>query len=146
MNQRSELLMVRAGQRLLGLPINSVRAVVDVAAPTPVPATRPALRGVIPAQGRLVPLFSLGILLDGAAVEESATATGVVMELEGKVLCLEVDEALAVVSETLLPMARDAGLPWASALVERNEHFIPVLDINLLAGLLSPLEAAGGGR
>lgn len=71
---------------------------------------------------------------------------GVVMELEGRALCLEVDEALAVVRETLLPVAAGAGLPWASALVEREGDFIPVLDLELLAGQLKPLEVAGGGR
>lgn len=146
MNRPAELLMVRAGQRLLGLPVDAVRSVVDVTDPSPVPAARPAFRGVIPAHGRLVPLFSLGLLLDDQAVPAGDTPMGVVMELEGRALCLEVDEALAVVSETLLPVAAGAGLPWASALVEREGDFIPVLDLELLAEQLKPLEVAGGGR
>ncbi|MGH7656838.1 MAG: chemotaxis protein CheW [Gemmatimonadales bacterium] len=146
MNRPAELLMVRAGQRLLGLPVDAVRSEVDVMDPSPVPAAGPAFRGVIPAHGRLVPLFSLGLLLDDQAVPAGDTAMGVVMELEGRALCLEVDEALAVVSETLLPVAAGAGLPWASALVEREGDFIPVLDLELLAGQLKPLEVAGGGR
>ena len=143
----SSFLLVEAGGRRVGLPVESVEAVVDVPEHFPVPSAASALLGLVPARDRLVPLFSLARLLRaGEPDDEPAVAggMGVVMRVQGRVLCLRVDEALAIIHEELRPVEQGGALPWAAGLAGQAGDYVPVLDLELLAAQVQPAEASGG--
>ena len=60
-------LLVRAGNRRVGLELSAVFEVTQLGAVHPVPSVEPALRGVAAVQGRMVPVVHLGALLEGTA-------------------------------------------------------------------------------
>jgi chemotaxis signal transduction protein len=142
----ASFLLVEAGGRRVGLPVESVEAVVDVPEHYPVPSSASALLGLVPARNRLVPLFSLARLLHGDSGGDPAVAAGmgVVMRVQGRVLCLRVDDALAIIHEEVRPVEQGAGLRWASGLAGQAGDYVPVLDLELLAAQVQPAEASGG--
>ncbi len=89
-------LLVRAGRRLVGLPLAQVIEVLDPGATFAVPALEPAVRGVAVVRGRILPLVHLGALLDGTACPAARTEIGVLVELSGRRVCLEVEDAESV--------------------------------------------------
>jgi chemotaxis signal transduction protein len=89
-------LLVRAGGRLVGLPLDQVVEVLDPGTTFPVPTRERAVRGVAIVRGRILPLVHLGTLLDGGDSLPERTDTGVLVELAGRRLCLEVEEAESV--------------------------------------------------
>lgn len=139
-------LLVVTGGRRVGLPVESVEAVVDVPGHFPVPATATALLGVVPARDRLVPLFSLARLLRPGEGDDAdgAIGMGVIMRVHDRVLCLKVDEAIAIIHEELRPVEQGAALPWAAGLAGHPGDYVPVLDLELLAARMQPAEASGG--
>jgi len=139
-------LLVVTGGRRVGLPVESVEAVVDVRDHFPVPATATALLGLVPARDRLVPLFSLARLLRPGEGDEAggATGMGVIMRVHEQVLCLRVDDAVAIIHEELRPVDQGAALPWAAGLAGRAGDYVPVIDLELLAARVQPAEASGG--
>ncbi len=142
----ASFLLVVAGGRRIGLPVESVEAVVDVPEHFPVPATATALLGVVPARNRLVPLFSLSRLLGPAGDDDADGAMGgmgVIMRVHERVLCLKVDDAVAIIHEELRPVEQGAPLPWAAGLAGQAGAYVPVLDLELLAARLQPVEASG---
>jgi len=135
-------LLVRAGDRLIGLPLAQVVEVLDPGTAFPVPATEPAIRGVAVVRGRILPLVHLGALLEGTRCPEARCELGVLIELAGRRLCLEVEAAETVLYEPGLPVTPGAGLPWAAA-VARTEHgLIPLLDLTALGTRITEASAA----
>ena len=61
----------------------------------------------------------------------------VVVNVESRRFCLEVDDAEVVQSGELLPVPRDRALPWAWALVRRGEEILPLLDLLALSARLT---------
>src|SRR5204863_702340 len=80
-------LLVRAGGRLVGLPLDQVVEVLDPGATFPVPSLEPAVRGVAVVRGRILPLIHLGALLDGGECPPERSDTGVMVDLAGLRLC-----------------------------------------------------------
>jgi chemotaxis signal transduction protein len=135
-------LLVRAGHRLVGLPLAQVVEVLDPGTAFPVPATEPAVRGVTVVRGRIVPLVHLGALLEGRACPQARGEVAVMVELAGRRLCLELEAAETVLYEPGLPIAPGAGLPWAAA-VARTEHgLVPLLDLTALGARFTEASAA----
>jgi chemotaxis signal transduction protein len=135
-------LLVRAGHRLVGLPLAQVVEVLDPGTAFPVPATEPAVRGVTVVRGRIVPLVHLGALLEGRACPQDRSEVAVMVELAGRRLCLELEAAETVLYEPGLPIAPGAGLPWAAA-VARTEHgLVPLLDLTALGARFTEASAA----
>jgi len=135
-------LLVRAGDRLVGLPLAQVVEVLDPGTAFPVPATEPAVRGVAVVRGRIVPLVHLGALLEGRACPPHRSEVAVMVELAGRRLCLELEAAETVLYQPGLPVAPGAGLPWAAA-VARTEHgLVPLLDLSALAARFTEASAA----
>jgi purine-binding chemotaxis protein CheW len=134
-------LLVRSEGKPYGLPVARVLEVGDAVEVLPVPRTLPAVRGLTPLRGRLVPLIHLGAFLAGRAAPES-TATGpgprtiVLVEIKGRHVAFEVDEADAVVREQPLPVPHGQSLPWASGVAERGAgeegELVPILDLESL--------------
>jgi chemotaxis signal transduction protein len=135
-------LLVRAGGRLVGLPLDQVVEVLDPGTAFPVPATEPAVRGVAVVRGRILPLIHLGALLEGRVCPADRSDTGVLVEVAGRRLCLEVEAAETVLYERGLPVATGAGLSWAAA-VARTEHgLVPLLDLTALGARITEAPAA----
>lgn len=138
----SGFLMVRLGDRRLGLPISNVIAVEALGTVHPVPARDPACRGVTASRGRLMPVLSLRTLVEGEGGDE---LTAIVLQLGQRFCCLLVDDAEAIVEGDLLPVPPGESLAWATAVVRRPEGLVPLLDITALGERLSTSEEIRDG-
>jgi chemotaxis signal transduction protein len=132
-------LLVRSEGKPYGLPVAGVLEVGDAAEVLPVPRTLPAVRGLTPLRGRLVPLIHLGAFLAGRAAPQLTETGGgartiVLVEIKGRHVAFEVDEADAVVREQPLPVPHGHALPWASGVADRGagEELVPILDLEAL--------------
>jgi chemotaxis signal transduction protein len=135
----SEFLLVRLGNRRVGLPIQHVLAVEALGAVHPVPATEPSCRGVTATRGRIMPVLDLAGLI-GANPGDSG-GTGIVLMIAGRHLCIEVDDAEAISRGDPLPLPRGESLPWATAVVRSNNELIPLVDLAALSERLTIPEA-----
>jgi len=125
-------LLVRAEGRAYGLPVARVLEVADAGQVLDVPRTLPAVRGLTPMRGRLVPLIHLGAFLTGRAAPAEAGRTVVLVELRGRQVAFEVDDADAVVRDQSMPVPRGQSLPWASGVAEQDGALVPILDLEAL--------------
>jgi chemotaxis signal transduction protein len=129
--------LVRAGDRRVGLALDQVIEVLDLGAVYPVPCTGPAVRGVTSSRGRLVPLVHLATLLDGGGQPASGGGTAVMMQLGGRRVCLEVDDAEEVLDGAGLPVPQDVALPFAVAVARRADGIVPLLDLSAIGARIS---------
>ena len=134
-------LLVRAGARLVGLPLDQVVEVLDPGTSFPVPASEPAMRGVAVVRGRILPLVHLGALLDGGACPAERAETGVLVELAGRRLCLEVEEAESVLYDPGLAVPPGTSLPWAAAVARTDRGLVPLLDLVALGARFTEIPA-----
>jgi chemotaxis signal transduction protein len=136
-------LLVRAQGKVYGLPVGRVLEVGDATEVLSVPRKLPAVRGLTPLRGRLVPLIHLGAFLAGteAPAAPSAVRTVVLVELGatgggggggGRQVAFEVDDVDAVVREQPLPVPRGQTLPWAVGVAEQESGLVPILDLDAL--------------
>jgi chemotaxis signal transduction protein len=131
-------LLVRAEGKSYGLPVGRVLEVGDATEVLGIPRKLPAVRGLTPLRGRLVPLIHLGALLTGreAPVQTAAVRTVVLVELGGtavgRQVAFEVDDVDAVVREQPLPVPRGQTLPWAAGVAEQESGLVPILDLDAL--------------
>ncbi|HLQ59775.1 MAG TPA: chemotaxis protein CheW [Gemmatimonadales bacterium] len=131
-------LLVRSEGKSYGLPIGRVLEVGDATEVLNIPRKLPAMRGLTPLRGRLVPLIHLAAFLTGSEAPAAAAAgvrTVVLVELGagGRQVAFEVDDADAVVREQPLPVPRGQTLPWAAGVAEREAGgLVPILDLDAL--------------
>jgi chemotaxis signal transduction protein len=125
-------LLVRAEGRSYGLPVGRVLEVADAGQVLDVPRSLPAVRGMTPLRGRLVPLIHLGAFLTGRVAPPELGRTVVLVELRGRQVAFEVDDADAVVREQPMPVPRGQSLPWAAGVAEQNGALVPILDLEAL--------------
>lgn len=136
-------LLVRAEGRSYGLPVASVVEVGDLGEVLDVPRALPAVRGLTPLRGRLVPLIHLAALLAGRVPPPERGRSAVLVRLRGRYVAFEVDDADEVVREDALPVPRGHTLPWAAGVAQRPaghgadgaeeaESLVPILDLEAL--------------
>lgn len=128
-------LLVRSEGKPYGLPVARVLEVGDATEVLTVPRNLPAVRGLTPLRGRLVPLIHLGAFLAGrAAPESTGVRTIVLVEIKGQQVAFEVDDADAVIREQPLPVPPGRSLPWASGVAEQEggNELVPILDLDAL--------------
>ncbi len=125
-------LLVRAEGRAYGLPVGRVLEVADAGQVLDVPRSLPAVRGMTPLRGRLVPLIHLGAFLTGRVAPAELGRTVVLVELRGRQVAFEVDDADAVVREQAMPVPRGQSLPWASGVATQDGALVPILDLEAL--------------
>jgi len=126
-------LLVRSEGKSYGLPVGRVLEVGDATEVLSIPRKLPAVRGLTPLRGRLVPLIHLGAFLSGRpAPAVEGVLTVVLVELAGKQVAFEVDDADAVVREQPLPVPRGQTLPWAAGVAEQEGGLVPILDLDAL--------------
>jgi len=121
-------LLVRSEGKSYGLPVGRVLEVGDAKEVLDVPRNLPAVRGLTPLRGRLVPLIHLGAFLAGRAAPAESGRTVVLVELGGRQVAFEVDDADAVVRENAMPVPRGQSLPWASGVAEQDGALVRSLD------------------
>lgn len=137
MSQRENgFLLVRTGTRRVGLQLSQVIEVTQLGAVHPVPVVDPAVRGVVAMQGRMVPVVHLGSLLGGEPVPAEPGGLAVVVALDGRRLCLEIEEAEILVREPTLPVPPGETLPWAVGVARHPEGLVPLLDLTALSSRL----------
>jgi chemotaxis signal transduction protein len=137
MTRGAGYLLVRAGERRVGLPISQVVEVVQPGRTYPVPSVGPAVRGVATIRGRILPVVHLGAFLDGGSCPAVPSETGVILVLDGHHICLEVEAADLIVQEPGLPVDPGSVLPWAVAVAHYAGGLVPLLDLSALAGSLA---------
>ncbi|HEX7337074.1 MAG TPA: chemotaxis protein CheW [Gemmatimonadales bacterium] len=125
-------LLVRIGGRRVGLELAHVIEVTQVGAIHPVPTLEPAVRGVAALHGRLVPVIHLGAWLDGGGCPPIAGDLVAVVIVDGRRVCLEIDDAEAVLREPALPVPPGSTLPWAVGVARHPEGLVPLLDLAAL--------------
>lgn len=125
-------LVVRVDGKPYGLPLAAVLEVGDVGEVLDVPRSLPAVRGLTPLRGRLVPLIHLGAFLGERAVPVERGRTAVLVDLQHRFVAFEVDDADEVVRETPLPVPPGESLPWASGVARQEGVLVPILDLDAL--------------
>jgi chemotaxis signal transduction protein len=133
-------LLVRAAGKAYGLPVARVLEVADAGEVLAVPRTLPAVRGLTPLRGRLVPLIHLAAFLAGGPAPADPGPTVVLVDLGRggaggrgtRQVAFEVDDADAVVRQDPLPVPRGQSLPWASGVGEQDGILVPILDLEAL--------------
>jgi len=126
------LLLVLTGDRQVGLSVEPLVEVRDLGQPFPVPAATAAMRGVIEVRRRMLPVFHLGVALEGGTCPDRLGQMAVVAEVAGRALCLEVDYASEVTRETIRPWSDEDILPGAVGVVERAGIYVPIIDLTVL--------------
>jgi chemotaxis signal transduction protein len=106
----------------------------------PVPSVEPAVRGVAAVQGRMVPVVHLGALLEGSPCPARTENLAVVVLLDDRRLCLEIEEAEILVHQPALPVPPGETLPWAIGVAQHEDGLVPLLDLSALSSRL--MEAA----
>lgn len=128
-------LLVRAGGRRVGLAVESVLEVREPDELGAIPSLEPALRGVTSLRGHLMPVLNLAALLGGAS---GAGLVVIVIDLGGRRVGLEVDDADVVVNAGVALLSADETLPWARAIaVLPDQVYVPLLDLGALAARLT---------
>lgn len=135
-------LLVRAEGKAYGLPVARVLEVGDMGEVLDVPRALPAVRGLTPLRGHLVPLIHLGALLTGRPAPplemQGRGGTVVLVQLGARQVAFEVDDADAVIREQPLPVPRGQTLPWAAGVAEHagGGDLVPILDLDALGDRL----------
>jgi purine-binding chemotaxis protein CheW len=125
----SAVLLARAGARRVALPLEHLVEVIDPGAAVAVPGREPAFRGLANLRGRLIPLVHLGALLDGGACPPAQSDAAVVISVDGRTLCLEVEAVEEVTRGDAVPVPAGEALPWALGVVCAADGLVPILDV-----------------
>jgi chemotaxis signal transduction protein len=129
-------LLVRAGRRRVGLQLAQVLEVTQLGTVHRVPTVEPAVRGIAAVQGRMVPVIHLGSLLDGVPYPPESESIGVLVVVDGRRVCLEIEEAEILVREVALPVPPGETLPWAVGVARYADSLVPLLDLSALGSRL----------
>lgn len=140
----SGLLVVRCGGEHLGIPVDAVVEILPLQGLVWAPTTSPAVRGLLPVSGRLVPLAHLRALLDDRSAPAVRGDAAILVRAGGREVALEVDDAVDLLPEA--PVSAPAGwdVPWARGVARMDDALLPVVDLEILVERL--LAAAGGVR
>jgi len=125
-------LMVRAERRAYGLPLDQVVEVADLTEVLEVPRAEVAVRGLVPVRGRLVPLVHLAAFLGRRAPPAERGRAAVLVQVGGRFVAFEVDDADEVVRAAPLPLPDGVSLPWAVGVAPRDDGLVPILDLEAL--------------
>ena len=117
----------------MGLELAHVVEVVQIAGVHPVPSQERSVRGVVQIHGRILPVVHLSALLEGSACPAESGDLVVVVMLEGRRLCLEVDDAEVVVRQPAMPVPAGSALPWAIGVARYSDELVPLLDLTALS-------------
>ena len=124
---------MRTAGRRVGLELAHVVEVIRIDGVHPVPSQERSVRGVVQVHGRILPVVHLGALLEAGPCPPAAADLAVVVVLEGRRLCLEIDDAEVVVRQPAMPVPPGSALPWAIGVARYSEELVPLLDLTALS-------------
>ena len=134
-------LLVRVGQRRIGLLVDQVLEVVQLGEVHSVPVMDTAVRGLVAVHGRMLPLVHLASLVEGRSTPVGSGNVGIVVNIAGCRVCLEVEEAEMLIREPVLPVPPGETLPWAVGVARHGEFLVPLLDLPALSSRLTEAAA-----
>jgi chemotaxis signal transduction protein len=85
----------------------------------------------------MVPVVHLASLLDGERYPSEAGSVAVVVAVDGRQVCLEIEEAEILVREATLPVPPGETLPWAVGVARHPDGLVPLLDLAALSSRLT---------
>lgn len=129
-------LLVRAGHRRVGLQLSQVVEVTHLGPVYPVPSVEAAVRGVVAVQGRMIPVVHLGALLEGSPCPPKTESLAVIVLLDDRRLCFEIEEAEIIVRQPAMPVPPGETLPWAIGVARHESELVPLLDLSVLGSRL----------
>jgi chemotaxis signal transduction protein len=107
--------------------------VIQIGGVHPVPSQEPSVRGVVRVNGRILLVVHLGALLEAGRCPGPPGDLAVVVMLEGRRVCLEIDDAEVVVRQPAMPVPPGSSLPWAIGVARYSEELVPLLDLTALS-------------
>ncbi len=138
-------LVVRSGRGRYGVPLADVVEVVDAMEVVQVPGAHPAVRGVSPVRGRLLPRVHLDGLLRGQAGPVEPPPTLIVAGRAEQSVAFEVDEVDLQTQGEILPLPAEWEGPSAVGVARHEGEMVPVLDMRALVARLDTLRSGDGG-
>jgi chemotaxis signal transduction protein len=87
---------------------------------------------VVSVRDRLVPVVNLSSVLWGDDCPPQLGEVGVLARAGRQRICLEVDDAEAVLAEVVVPVPAGESLPWALGVAQREGVLVPILDLKAL--------------
>jgi purine-binding chemotaxis protein CheW len=131
---RQKVLLVRAGERLCGLPLDAVAETMRPLPVAPLAGAPPFVRGVAVVRGEPVPVVDLGALVGGAAAEAARFVT---VRAGGRVAALAVAAVIGVAEldgwdERRMPLVREACAGALESLRARDDDLLLVLGASRL--------------
>ncbi|MGZ5085117.1 MAG: chemotaxis protein CheW, partial [Usitatibacter sp.] len=108
---RREFLTCRLGAETYGIDILLVQEIREVTEVTRVPHVARFVRGVVNLRGAIVPIVDLGLMFGFAEPLDLATASAIVLNVEGRMVGLvvsSVSDVMALADDEILP-APDLG-------------------------------------
>ena len=133
----SGFLLVRVGERRMGLQLSHVLEVIPIGEVHRVPVMENAVRGLVAVHGRMLPLVHLGSLLEGKSLPVTPGSMAVVVSVGGRRVCLEIEDAEVLVRGPVLPVPPGEALPWAVGVARYADGLVPLLDLPALSSRLT---------
>lgn len=140
-----ELLVMRAGARLIGVFADEVESIVEGLVPTPLPHAPPAVRGVVSARGRMCTVLDPLALLAEYTPQEAAARPPFIVTLRGdEQLALAVD----LIERNIKVFAEITELPdrinsLVRGVVQCEAGAVTVLDPQVMFNAASRAESDG---
>ncbi|HEY5657871.1 MAG TPA: chemotaxis protein CheW [Myxococcota bacterium] len=114
------------------VPVESVREIVRIRPITPVPRTRPDVRGVISLRGEIIQVVDLRLRLGLPAAEITRASRIVVIHADDErvagILVDAVNEVLRVTEDAILPPA-SGETSTVESLCVRGDQFVSMIDL-----------------
>ena len=133
--ERREMLVLKAGARLLGVFADEANSVTEWREPTPLPRAPGAILGVVSIRGCMLTLLDPLALLDESQAVESATPSFIVALRGDEQLALAVDRVERIIEifvDEIEPLARSNAASVLRGIVGRGRELIVVLDLQEL--------------
>lgn len=134
------------------LPIDHVREVVAWSSPTPLPGAPPLVEGVVRLRDEVIPVVDLGRRFGTGRVRRDAEARILVVEWDGQVAGLIVDEVTEVMQLATAqvspppPIAVDPVERMVSGIARAGERLVLILDLRKVVHQATEAVAAVSGE
>jgi len=139
---RQEYVTIRIGEQLIGIPVLTVQDVLGPHKILHIPLAPPAVAGALNLRGRIVTALDLRLCVGLAPCEDPSSAMSVVVEHDGELYSLLVDE----VGDVLSPKAdrhernpSNLAAPWrdvCDGVYRLDAGLLLILNVRRLVGLV----------
>lgn len=141
----SQYLRVNVGEQLILLSLQVVKIILPLPSLHDVPHQTKGLQGILNYHGKSVPVYNLGVLIDGEAVPFAVDTPLILCEIHSEIFGLlvsQVDEVLEIATQHIQSLSL-ANLPsFVKGTYEASSSSMWVLELAGLIDLSSLKEAA----